>query len=133
MPEIPGTSPCNVGRRREEGKVREDWEPEDVVAAWTLVDDDRELVANKSGTTRLGFALLLKFFEQEGRFPDDLDEVPATAVAYVARQVGVEPDALGDYDWAGRSIKYWHDLGHFSAVLRRIAFLDTPEQRSAPS
>ena len=60
MPEIAGTFPCNVGRRREEGKLREDWEPEDMVR-----DDDWELVANKSGATRLGFALLLKLFEQE--------------------------------------------------------------------
>ena len=54
--------------------MREDWEAEDMVAAWTLVDDDWELVANKSGATRRGFALLLKLFEQKGRFPDALDE-----------------------------------------------------------
>ena len=66
---IAGISPCNVGRRREEGKVREDWEPEDIVAAWTLVDDDWELVVNKSGVTRLGFALLAKLLEQVATLP----------------------------------------------------------------
>ena len=29
------------------------------MAAWTLLDDDWELVANKAGATRLGFSLLL--------------------------------------------------------------------------
>ncbi|MEU0947883.1 hypothetical protein ABZ379_35045 [Streptomyces canus] len=37
-------------------------------------------MANKSGTTRLGFSLLLKFFELEGRFPDVLEEVPVGPV-----------------------------------------------------
>lgn len=49
--------------------MRQVWEPEDLLAAWTLVEADWELVANKSGATRLGFALLLKFFELEARFP----------------------------------------------------------------
>jgi hypothetical protein len=39
--------------------MRHNWEPEDLVASWTLLDADRELVANKAGATRLGFALLL--------------------------------------------------------------------------
>lgn len=49
--------------------VRGGWEPEAPIAAWTLLDGDWELVGNKTGATRLGFGLLLKFFELEGRFP----------------------------------------------------------------
>lgn len=59
------------------------------MACWTLVDGDWELVANKSGATRLGFALLLKFFELEARFPDVVEEFPEPAVAYVAGLVKV--------------------------------------------
>ena len=44
-------------------------EPEELIASWTLVDDDWWSVGNKSGATRLGFALMLKFFEIEARFP----------------------------------------------------------------
>lgn len=87
--------------------MRQDWEPEDLLAAWALVDTDWELVANKAGATRLGFALLLKFFELEARFPRDRGELPAAAVAYVAEQVGVPASGeLSGYDWSGRSIKY---------------------------
>ncbi|MFB7178604.1 DUF4158 domain-containing protein [Streptomyces sp. NPDC056257] len=46
-------------------------------------------MANKSGATRLGFSLLLKFFELEARFPDVLEEVPPAAVEYVADLVKV--------------------------------------------
>ena len=72
--------------------MRRDWEPEELVGAWTLVGDDWRLVSNKAGPTRLGFALLLKFFELEARFPREPDEVPAVAVAYVAEQVKVAPE-----------------------------------------
>ena len=38
--------------------MRREWEPEDLIACWTLVDGDAGLVGNKSGPTRLGFVLL---------------------------------------------------------------------------
>ena len=54
-----------------------EWGPEDLIAGWTLMEADQALVGNKTGATRLGFALLLKFFELEGRFPEDAGDVPA--------------------------------------------------------
>jgi hypothetical protein len=52
-------------------------------------------VGNKFGPTRLGFALLLKFFELEARFPRSVAELPPAAVTYVAEQAAVEPETLG--------------------------------------
>jgi hypothetical protein len=46
-----------------------EWSTEDLVGSWMLVDDDWRLVGNKTGPTRLGFALLLNFFELEARKP----------------------------------------------------------------
>jgi len=46
----------------------------DVVGDWTLVDADLNLLGNKAGATRLGFALTLKFFEQNARFPDSAED-----------------------------------------------------------
>ena len=98
--------------------MRQDWEPEDLVAAWTLVErDHRELVAYKHGATRLGFALLLKFFEIEGRFPADVGEIPARAVEYVAHQVGVSAARLGSYDLDERTAKR-----HRMAIRRLYGF-----------
>ncbi|MGP3998673.1 DUF4158 domain-containing protein [Streptomyces sp. 8N706] len=54
---------------------------------------------------RLGFALLLKFFEVEAQFPEGAGEIPAPAVAYVAQQVKVPVEEFAAYDWAGRAIK----------------------------
>jgi hypothetical protein len=32
--------------------VRQDWEPEDLIEVWTLLEDDMKRVWNKSGATR---------------------------------------------------------------------------------
>jgi hypothetical protein len=54
-----------------------EWSPEELIESWTLLGQDRTLVGNKSGATRLGSAVLLKFFEIEARFPRGADELPA--------------------------------------------------------
>ncbi|MFH8738681.1 MULTISPECIES: DUF4158 domain-containing protein [unclassified Streptomyces] len=85
--------------------MRQDWEPEDLIEVWTLLEDDMKRVRNKSGATRLGFALLLKFFEVEARFPEPVREVPAAAVEYVAQQVKVPAGAWAEYDWQSKAIQ----------------------------
>lgn len=54
-------------------------ELEDLIGCWTLDEADLGLIANKSGATRLRFALALKFFEQEARFPRHAGELPPAA------------------------------------------------------
>ncbi|MFE3776151.1 hypothetical protein [Streptomyces sp. NPDC059122] len=53
----------------EEAWARQEWEPEDLVEVWTLLEDEAVRLRNKTGANRLGLALLLKFFEVEARFP----------------------------------------------------------------
>lgn len=86
--------------------MRQEWSTEDLIGSWTLVGEDWRLVGNKSGATRLGFGLLLKFFEPEGRFPTWPEELPAAAVAYMAEQVKVDPALLDTCRWTGRTIEY---------------------------
>jgi hypothetical protein len=45
-------------------------------AGWTLLPPEAALLANKTGPTRLGFAVLLKFFQYAARFPLSMGEVP---------------------------------------------------------
>ena len=39
--------------------MQRDWEPEELIAGWTLVEEDQRLVGNKTGPSRLGFASLI--------------------------------------------------------------------------
>ncbi len=43
-------------------------EVDELVEHWTVLEDEQQLVAGKRGATRLGFALLLKFYTRSG-FP----------------------------------------------------------------
>lgn len=53
---------------------------EELVEHWILLDDERDLVAGKRAPTRLGSALILKFYIRHGWFPVGRSE----AVVYVA-------------------------------------------------
>lgn len=86
--------------------MKRHWETEELVEHWTLMPPELELSANKTDATRLGFAVLLKFFQREMRFPQSAAEVPPVVVDYLAKQVKVRPDQFQTYEWRGRTIEY---------------------------
>lgn len=102
--------------------MRRDWDPEDLIAYWTLWDSGWQLVAYKTSATRLGFVALLKFFEIEGRFPQYMAEVPESAVGYLAEQVKVAPRLSADYRWSGRTIE-----SHPTQIRAALGFRECPE------
>ena len=82
------------------------WDPEELIEYWTLLPNELNLVGNKTGPTRLGFAILLKAFQLEGCFPNNKSDIPQTVIDYVAKQVNVVSDVFISYDWAGRTARY---------------------------
>ena len=74
-----------------------------VVEHFTLVGDEVKWLRNKSGTTRLGFAVQMKFLTWRGRFPKMRLELPPDAVEHVGRQVGVAASELAFYDFTDRT------------------------------
>jgi hypothetical protein len=77
----------------------------ELVGNWTLVGDELDQLSGRRGATKLGFALLLRFYALNGRFPTGRAEFPDQVVAYVARLVDVPAAELGLYEWDGRTIK----------------------------
>ncbi len=67
--------------------------------------DEWKLLANRSGANKLGFALLLKFFQIEGRFPILKNEIPKVVQTFVANQLDVDANLYQSYDWHSRTIK----------------------------
>ncbi len=82
------------------------WTPAELAEEWTLRPDELALLSNKSGHTRLGFAVMLKYFGHEGRFPHAKPDVPGAVVAHIAEQVGVPSEGYLEYDWKSRSSEY---------------------------
>lgn len=100
--------------------MRRNWTEEDLTANWHILPHEQELIGSKRGTTRLGFALLLKFFQLEGRFPSGPHEIPAEVVQFVASEVGVDLNAWEDYPWQGRSVEY-----HRSSIRAYLGFRES--------
>ena len=85
--------------------MKRNWQPEELIEHWTLLPTELDLLTKKTATNRLGIALILKYFQYEGRFPTSKAEIPREVIGYVAQLLKVSPDRFDDYDWQGRSIK----------------------------
>ena len=86
-----------------ETRMKQFWHPDELAHHWMVSGEEHALLANKTGATRLAFAVLLKAFQYDGRFPEDREDVPHSIVAHLAQQVGVLPDVYAEVDWTGRS------------------------------
>ncbi len=72
---------------------------------WLILPEEERLLTNRTPHGRLGFAVLLKFFQIKGRFPDHKGEVGNDIITNVAKQIEVPVEAWHDLDWEGRTIK----------------------------
>jgi len=86
--------------------MKRNWDVEELIEHFTLLPNEMKLVGNKTGETRIGFAVLLKVFQYQARFPSGKNEIPKTVVNYIAKQIGTDPELFSQYDWNGRAIKY---------------------------
>jgi hypothetical protein len=85
--------------------MKRTWTSEELLEHFTLLPDELTAVSNKSGATRLGFAVLLKCLHYEGRFPRSKQEVAPDVVRFLAAQVGVDAVLFAQYAWEGRTIE----------------------------
>jgi hypothetical protein len=80
------------------------WHPEELAEHWSVLPEDWPLIEPKQHATRLGFTVLLKFFQYAGSFPQAPQDVPLTVVDHLAQQVGVPTDSWAQYDGDRRTI-----------------------------
>ncbi|MFE1413422.1 DUF4158 domain-containing protein [Streptomyces sp. NPDC058746] len=90
---------------------------DELVEHWTVLDGELGLVAGKRGGTRLGFALLLKYYTRHGRFPRGRAEFPDEVVEFVARQMKVPAAEFDSYQWTGSTIEY-----HRAQIREHLGF-----------
>jgi hypothetical protein len=80
------------------------WDNEELIENWTLLPTELELVSNKVGANRIGFAVLLKYFQAFARFPNSPAEISEDIVSYIAQQLQISSNIYSEYNWQGRSI-----------------------------
>ncbi|WP_319585670.1 Tn3 family transposase [uncultured Desulfobulbus sp.] len=89
--------------------MKRNWKREELDQHWTLCAHEQKLLQRKTVASRLGFAVLLKYFQVEGRFPENPDEVSREVIRFVANQLGISSKSWRDYSWVGRATKYHRD------------------------
>jgi hypothetical protein len=89
--------------------MRQHVTPQELLESFTIAPSERELLGTKSGASRLGCAVLLKYFQVEGRFPPRWHDVPREGLRHLAQSVGVSPEAYRPYDLDGRLARYHKD------------------------
>lgn len=83
--------------------MKRHWELEELIEYFTLMPSELSLIGNKYAETRLGFAVLLKFFQMEARFPTSKTEIAKEIIDYIAKQVQVTGDLFDNYDLNSRT------------------------------
>jgi hypothetical protein len=70
----------------------------DLISFFTLTKEDRCFVKRHYGASgQLGVALQLCALRFLGFIPDDLESAPEAAIAFLARQIEIQIEALDDY------------------------------------
>jgi len=81
------------------------WELEELSEAFALSSEEARLWNGKDEIGQVGLAVLLKFFQHEGRFPYYAAEVPTTVIEFIAGQLGISAEQYAHYDQQGRRSK----------------------------
>ena len=79
------------------------WNERELAEHWTLFEAEMALLANCTGRGRMGVAVLLKYFQLNGRFPRQHRDAPGAVLAFLGEQLSVAPETWFDYDLWGRS------------------------------
>ncbi|CAA9891728.1 transposase (fragment) [Candidatus Methylobacter favarea] len=70
---------------------------------WILTPIERSLVMSKTRANRLGFAILLTFFRERGRFPRDETEIETQGIVLLSQQLEVPAPINGEAILTGRT------------------------------
>ena len=75
--------------------MKHDWSTDEIIEHFTLLPAEIRFLGSNAPHNQLGKAVLLKFFEHEGRFPEDQSELPETIVVYIAQQLDLPALVMG--------------------------------------
>jgi TnpA family transposase len=86
--------------------MKRSWTEDELLEHFILVNIERKLIGNKTGASRLGFTVLLKYFQHEARFPTKRSDIPRPVVEYIAKQLELSPDLFDQYRWGAEERNY---------------------------
>jgi hypothetical protein len=73
---------------------------------FNLCEDELALAKTKNtDKNKLGFAVLLKYFQLESHYPKHIKYVDPSMLNCIANQLNILPSCADEFDWEGRSTK----------------------------
>ena len=85
--------------------MTQDWNSDEIIAHFTLLPPEFEFLGSNDPHNQLGKALMLKFFQQEYRFPESTAEIHPSIIEYVAQQLDIPATFINEYDLKGERSK----------------------------
>ncbi len=85
--------------------MKHQWQIDELETHFTLFPPELGLLGNESPHNQLGKAVLLKYFQYEGCFPEKAKDVPEDVIAHIAQQLDFFPIVLQKYNWKVGRIK----------------------------
>ncbi len=98
---------------------------------FNLSNDELALASSKNThKNRLGFAILLKYFQLESRYPKHIKYVDPLMLHCLANQLDVSASCIENFDWEGRSTKRFRQeirrfLGYKKVSLQGVGQFKT--------
>jgi TnpA family transposase len=93
---------------------------EELIEYYTLTPNELQLIFKKNGSNRLGFAVLLKYFQKEGKFPETKENISDEILEYISKQLKIESSEFIKYNWSKRNITY-----HRKQIREYFGFRET--------
>lgn len=83
--------------------MKNNWSDDELVDHFTILEKELGLVAGYSNLNKLGFLVLLKYFQMEAMFPSTKGDIPIVLTKFVAEQLNKNPHLFESYSFQGRS------------------------------
>ena len=99
--------------------MKQSWAKTELEAHWLLLPDEYRLLHEKMEKHRLAFAIMLKYLQYTGRFPEKFTEVPSTVINFLAEQLNLNVDVINHYELEERIVR------DHKSIIRQFLGLNT--------
>ncbi|ANN31768.1 hypothetical protein A9498_08795 [Bacillus thuringiensis serovar coreanensis] len=86
---------------------------EKLIERCIFLSNEIRLIGNKTRETHLGFAILLKFYQYQTRFPPPKKETPEAIINYIAKQLKLNLEIFEQYKWSRRTLSLFSNTRFF--------------------
>lgn len=86
-----------------------------------LDSEELALVYKKKPRTQLAFAIMLKFFQLENKYPNSTQSIPAEMISTLVHQLHTSEESINYFEWNGRSSeRFRHEIREFLGFRKAV-------------